>query len=106
MTFGFGAIVAGIWLFYFRAGAPDTFIASISSAGGWLVSLVFAMFLSLHGKIQDRSLHYHNQLCRLQRLCVAIRLAESHQDNHAQIVARNMVIQELVTESATKNIGR
>ena len=63
MLLGFGTIISGIWLFYFRGVQPDTFMASLSTAAGCVVNLVSALFLYLHSKIQARSLHYYDQLC-------------------------------------------
>ena len=97
MLLGFGTIIAGVWIFYFRTGQPDTFMASLSTAAGVVVNLVSAMFLYLHGKIQDRSLHYYEQLSRLQHISIAIRLAEAHQDPQAQQETRNLIVRELIS---------
>ncbi len=97
MLLGFGTIVAGVWLFYFRTNQPDTFMASLSTAAGLVVNVVSAMFLYLHGKIQDRSLHYYEQLSRLQHVSIAIRLAEAHSDTGAQQEARNLIIRQLIS---------
>lgn len=97
MLLGFGTIISGIWLFYFRGGQPDTFMASLSTAAGCIVNLVSALFLYLHSKIQARSLYYYDQLSRLQNLSIAIRLVESHEDPAARQDARNSVIRKLVT---------
>src|ERR1039458_3221543 len=97
MLLGFGTIIGGIWLFYFRGVQPDTFMASLSTAAGCVVNLVSVLFLYLHSKIQARSLHYYDQLCRLQSLSIAIRLVESHEDLNVRQLARNEVIRELVS---------
>ena len=97
MLLGFGTIISGIWLFYFREGPPDTFMASLSTAAGCVVNIVSALFLYLHFKTQTRSLHYYDQLFRLQNLSIAIRLVESHEDLTARRDARNVVIRELVS---------
>ena len=97
MLLGFGTIIAGIWIFYFRGGQPDTFMASLSTAAGCVVNLVSALFLYLHSKIQARSLHYYDQLSRLQNLSIAIRLVDAHEDASARREARDTVIRELVS---------
>jgi hypothetical protein len=97
MLLGFGTIIGGIWLFYFRGSQPNTFMASLSTAAGCVVNLVSALFLHLHSKTQDRSLHYYEQLSRLQQLSIAIRLTEAHKDLGAQQDARNLIIRELVS---------
>lgn len=96
MLLGFGTIISGIWLFYFRGGQPDTFMASLSTAAGCVVNLVSALFLYLHSKIQARSLHYYDKLSRLQNLSIAIRLVDAHEDTSARREARDTVIRELV----------
>ncbi len=111
MLLGFSTIICGVWLFYFRGDRPNTFMASLSTAAGCVVNLVSALFLHLHSKTQDRSLHYYEQLSRLQHLSIAIRLAEAHKDPNAQQEARNLIIRELVsnlqpkTQSATIALG-
>jgi hypothetical protein len=97
MLLGFGTIISGIWLFYFRGAQPNVFMASLSTAAGFVVNLVSALFLHLHSKIQERSLHYYEQLARLQNLSIAIRLVESHEEPTARQEARNLVIRELVS---------
>jgi len=97
MLLGFGTIICGIWLFYFRGDQPNTFMASLSTAAGVVVNLVSAMFLYLHGKTQDRSLHYYEQLSRLQHISIAIRLVEAHQDPQAQQDSRTLIIRELIS---------
>lgn len=97
MMLGFGTIISGIWLFYFRGGQPDIFMASLSTAAGCVVNLVSGLFLYLHSKIQAHSLHYFDRLSRLQALSIAIRLGESHEDETARQGARNLVIRELVS---------
>src|SRR6266446_1952659 len=62
MLLGFGTIIGGIWLFYLRGDQPNTFMASLSTAAGLVVNLLSALFLNLHSKTQDRSLHYYEQL--------------------------------------------
>jgi hypothetical protein len=91
-------IVAGIWLFYFKTNQPDKFMASLSTAAGLVVSLSSGLFLSLYSKTQGRSLHYYEQLSRLQRISIAIRLANEHNDPEKQTEARNLVIRCLLSE--------
>lgn len=99
MFVGFGTIIVGIWLFYFRGTQPDKFMAALSTAAGCIVNLISGLFLYLHTKIQDRSLHYYEQLARLQRLSIAIRLVEAHEDAAKQAEARDLVIRELLASS-------
>jgi hypothetical protein len=99
MFVGFGTIIVGIWLFYFRVTQPDKFMATLSTAAGCVVNLVSGLFLYLHSKTQDRSLHYYEPLARLQKLSIAIRLVEAHKDAEKQTEARNLVIRELLSNS-------
>ena len=103
MLLGFGTIICGIWLFYFRGGQPDTFMASLSTAAGVVINLISALFLRLHSKKEDRSLHYYNQLSRLQHLSIAIQLVSAQQDPKAQQEARNLVIRALVSGMQPKS---
>jgi hypothetical protein len=96
---GFATIVTGIWLFYFRIATPDKFMASLSTASGIVVSLISGLFLNMYAKTQDRSLYFYQQLSRLQRVALAIRLVGEHQDAEQQTEARNRVIQQLLLES-------
>jgi hypothetical protein len=96
MFIGFGTIVAGIWLFYFRHSEPDKFMASLTTAAGCVVNVISALFLYLHSKTQERSLVYYDQLTGLQKLILAIRLVSEHKDPDKQTEARNQVIRELL----------
>jgi hypothetical protein len=102
MFLGFATIVAGIWLFYFRAPQPDKFMASLSTGSGVIVSLTSGLFLNLYGRTQDRSLHFYQQLSRLQRMSLAIRLIDEHRDAEEQTKARNLVIQQLLSVERNK----
>jgi hypothetical protein len=76
-------------------------------SGGWLWPLSFTLgiehisglFLYLHSKTQGQSLHYYQQLARLQRVSIAIRLAEAHKDPRQEQIARNLLIRELLASS-------
>jgi hypothetical protein len=96
MFIGFGTIVAGIWLFYFRVNQPDKFMTTLTTAAGCVVNMVSGLLLYLHSKAQDRSLQYCEPLARLQRLSVAMRLVEAHKGSSQQTEARNLVIRELL----------
>jgi hypothetical protein len=98
MLLGFGTIVGGVWLFYFGK-TPDSFMASLSTAAGIVVQFISGLFLYLHTKTQDRSLFYYQQLARLQRVSIAIRLAEAHKDASQEQTARNLLIAELLASS-------
>jgi len=98
MLLGLGTIVSGIWFFYFRTTQPDVFMASMSTAAGIVINAISASFLYLHSKTQERSLLYYEELSRLQKLSVAIRLVESHGDAVAKTEARNLVIKALLSE--------
>lgn len=103
MLFGFATIVSGIWLFYFKRDVPDTFMASLSTAAGVVVNLVSGMFLYLHHKTQERSLHYYGQLSRIQNVALAIRLVEAQPDDEAKIESRNKVIDQLLKTHVIHN---
>lgn len=98
MFLGSGTIVAGIWLFYFKTNQPDKFMASLSTGAGLIVSLCSSLFLSLYSKTQGRSLHYYEQLSQLQRISIAIRLADEHKELDKQAESRNLVIRCLLSE--------
>jgi hypothetical protein len=106
MLVGFATIIAGVWLFYFRPTQPDKFMSTISAATGCVINLVSGLFLRLHSQTQNRALHYYEPLARLQRLSLAIRLVDAHQDPSEQTQARNLVIQELLAGSRAQTIAR
>jgi hypothetical protein len=99
MFIGFGTIIVGIWVFYFRSSVPDKFMASLTTAAGCVVNAISGLFLFLHSKTQERSLLYYEQLAGLQKLILAIRLVEEHTDPATQTEARNLVIRELLDGS-------
>jgi hypothetical protein len=102
MLIGFGTIIGGIWLFYFRnIQQPDKFMAALSTAAGSVVSLVSGLFLHLFSKTQDRSLLYYEKLARMQKLFIAIRLAEAHTDPQTQTDARTLILKELLKSANT-----
>lgn len=95
MVVGFITIIAGIWLFYFRAVQPDKFMAGISTAAGCVVNLVSGLFFYLCFKMQERATSYYEQLSQLQKLYVAIRMVDSYEPSE-QTRARDLVLQELL----------
>lgn len=99
MLLGFGTIVIGIWLFYFRNDKPDVFMSSLSTAAGMVVNIVSGLFLYLHNKTQNRALLYYQQLAQVRRVAIAMRLVEAHKDRQAQVEARNLVINYLLSNS-------
>jgi hypothetical protein len=102
MLVGFATIIAGIWLFYFRPTQPDRIMSTLSAATGCVIDLVSGLFLHLHSQTQDRALQYYKPLARLQRLSLAMRLVDAHQDPSEQTLARNVVIRELLAGSREK----
>jgi hypothetical protein len=105
MIIGFGTIIGGIWLFYFRTVQPDKFMAGVSTAAGCVVSLISSLFFYLCTKTQERSTLYYAQLSRLQKLYVAIRLVDSYKEPSKQSDARDQVLQELLRSRNGGNIG-
>jgi hypothetical protein len=105
MFIGLGTIVGGIWLFYFRTSQPDTFMASLSTAAGCVVNIISGLFLYLHSKTQERSFRYYEQLARLQRLTLAMRLVDRHENPDKQADARNRVIHQLLEQSADQSLA-
>lgn len=99
MLVGFATIIAGVWFFYFHAAVPDKLMAGLSTAAGVVVNIISGVFLHLHTKTQIWSLYYYQQLAAMQKLSMAIRLAEAHQDTDQQKDARNLVIKELLAIS-------
>ena len=97
MIVGFATIIIGVWMFYFRTDKPDVFMTSLSTAAGIVVNIVSGLFIHLHNKTQDRSLHYYQQLAQVQKVATAIRLVEAHKSDHAQVEARNLVIKYLMS---------
>lgn len=104
MFIGLGTIIAGIWLFYFKTNQPDTFMASLSTAAGCVVNVISGLFLYLHSKTQGRSFQYYDQLARLQRVSLAMRLVDEHKDPEKQTEARNLVIRHLLVASKEESL--
>jgi hypothetical protein len=99
MLGGFATIIVGIWLFYFRPTQPDKFMSTLSAATGCVINIVSGLFLRLHSQTQDSALHYFEPLARLQRLSLAMRLVDAHNESSEQTRARNLVIQELLEQA-------
>lgn len=97
MVVGFATIITGVWMFYFRTEKPDVFMTSLSTAAGIVVNIVSGLFIHLHNKTQDRSLHYYQQLAQVQKVATAIRLVDAHKSDRAQVEARNLVIKYLMS---------
>jgi hypothetical protein len=96
---GFGTILCGIWLFYFRQDSKSESMAWLTTIAGVVTNAVAAMFLYLYNKTHERSLYYYNQLARVQMIDLAIRLVESHNDEAEKSKAKNKVIAELLMAS-------
>lgn len=108
MLTGLVTIVAGFWIYYFRAGSQEIFLTTLTTCAGVLSNFVSGMYLYLHNKTQSRSLSYYGQLVRLQQLGLAIRLAESHKDAAQAAAAKDTVIRELlalVRDTGKSNAG-
>jgi Co/Zn/Cd efflux system component len=103
MFVGLATIVTGVWLFYFRPTQPDRFMSTVSTACGCVINLVSALYLRLHSQTQDRALSYYEPLARMQRLTLAIRLVDAHNDASERTQARNLVIRELLAGAREKN---
>lgn len=88
MLTGMVTIVAGIWLFYFRPPEKDVFMSSLAAAAGIVTNLVSGLFLYLHNKTQERSLVYFEKLLKVQRVALAVRLAEIHEPDKGKIVGQ------------------
>lgn len=99
MFLGLGTIIAGVWVFYFRTPQPDIFMTGLSTGAGCLVNAISGLFLYLHSRTQERSLYYYQQLAAMQKLSMAIRLVDAHQDATQQRTARDLVIKELLAMS-------
>ena len=96
MFIGLSTIVAGVWIFYLNE-TPNTFLTSLSTAAGVVVNAISGLYLYLHNRTQRRALFYYNQLVRIQNLGLAIRLAESHEDQADKTAAKNRVIEDILT---------
>ena len=95
MFCGLTTIIGGIWIFYLRE-TPDTFLTSLSTAAGVVINTISGLYLYLHNKTQRRSLFYYNQLVRIQQLGLAIRIAESHEEDHEKTASRNKIIDQIL----------
>ena len=100
MVVGLLTIVGGVWLFYFHQVQPDKFMSGVAAVAGSVVDLVSALFFYFYFRIQGRSFLYYEQLSYLQKILVAIRLAESHSDPSKQTEARDLIIRELLRTRA------
>lgn len=96
MFVGLATIVAGVWIFYFRE-TPNAFLTSLSTAAGIIVNIISGLYIYLHNKTQRRALFYYSQLVKLQHLGLAIRIAESHEDDTNKANAKNKVIDEILS---------
>ena len=78
---GIPLVLYSIWAFS-QAPAGNRIVPQLSAGGGIAANIVSGLFLRLHSKTQDIALKYHDQLMRLQRLDMAMRLA-NRIDNEA-----------------------
>ena len=89
MTIGFTTIIAGIWLFYLSPeDQPDKLLASLSTAAGIVINLISALFLYMHNKANARSLVYFNKLLEVQRVALALKIAETSDETRADVLGR------------------
>ncbi|MCI5221119.1 MAG: hypothetical protein D3924_00190 [Candidatus Electrothrix sp. AR4] len=95
MLVGLLTIVAGVWIFYL-GDKPDTFLTSLSTAGGIVVNCISVLYLYLHNRTQKRALFYYGQLVRLQQLGFAMRIAESHHEEKDKSSAKNQIITQIL----------
>ena len=105
MVLGFGTIISGIWVFYFRNNNADTFLTSLTTAAGIVSNLISLMFLRLHETTQKRSFHYYQELADVQRVRIAINLAEA-QGNAKKDEALKRVMDHLLQDKSTGDIVR
>jgi hypothetical protein len=77
----------------------DRLGAWLSAGGGIAVNIVSGLFLRLHSKTQDVALKYHDQLMRLQRLQLAMKLAKELPDDQDKLSAMARIIDRLTKAS-------
>jgi hypothetical protein len=87
-------VLCSIWAFT-RDPAGDRLSAWLSAGGGIAVNIVSGLFLRLHSKTQDVALKYHDQLMRLQRLQMAMKLAKELPDDNDKQSAIGRIIDKL-----------
>jgi hypothetical protein len=104
MFCGLVTIIGGVWIFYFKE-TPNTFLTSLSTAAGVIINTISGLYLYLHNKTQRRSLFYYNQLVRIQQLGLAIRIAEDHNNDMDKTVAKNKIIDEILSIVKTTSIS-
>ena len=63
------------------------------------MNIVSGLFLRLHSKTQDVALKYHDQLMRLQRLQLAMKLAKELPDDQDKLSAMARIIDRLTKAS-------
>lgn len=95
MFCGLTTIIGGVWIFYLRE-TPDTFLTSLSTVAGVVINTISGLYLYLHNKTQRRSLFYYNQLVRIQQLGLAIRIAESHNEDQEKSSSKNKIIDQIL----------
>ena len=95
---GIPLVLYSIWAFSL-APSSNKLAPQLSAGGGIAANIVSGLFLRLHSKTQDVALKYHDQLMKLQRLQMAMRLAKGLSDENDKKIAVGKIIDKL-TDSA------
>jgi hypothetical protein len=95
---GMVLVICSLWAFT-RDPMGDRLGAWLSAGGGIAVNIVSGLFLRLHSKTQDVALKYHDQLMRLQRLQLAMKLAKELPDDQERQSAMARIIDKLTEAS-------
>ena len=95
---GMVLVISSLWAFT-RDPMGDRLGAWLSAGGGIAVNIVSGLFLRLHSKTQDVALKYHDQLMRLQRLQLAMKLAKELPDDQERQNAIARIIDKLTEAS-------
>ena len=95
---GMVLVLCSLWAFT-RDPMGDRLGAWLSAGGGIAVNIVSGFFLRLHSKTQDVALKYHDQLMRLQRLQLAMKIAKELPDDQDKLSAMARIIDKLTEAS-------
>lgn len=95
---GMALVICSLWAFT-RDPMGDRLGPWLSAGGGIAVNIVSGLFLRLHSKTQDVALKYHDQLMRLQRLQLAMKLAKELPDDQERQSAMARIIDKLTEAS-------
>ena len=98
IVLGLITIVGGIWIFYLR-DIPNLQLATISSISGTLIETIGGLYFFIYKKSLEQLNYFYDKLTETQNIMLAVKLAESMENEEKKTEIREKIIISLLPET-------